>query len=396
MRSSPYTWLTMFVFALLLSVNSKADEIRFGFTGPLSGPSGALGQELVEGIELGFARMNASAQFPFKVSLIARDDGYEPSKTPNLVRHMVEENRIIGLVGSVGTPTTISAIPVLQHYQLPLVSPITGSNLLQQEGIQSLIFTHRASYHDEAQLLAKTVAGTFGISPRDMAVYIQQDSYGEVTLRSLTDALKAFGLEHANDLLQIHYVRNQPHTEQAVAQILSQPNPPKAIFLISTFPAASELIRMLDGVGVSPLFAAFSFVSHETLNEQLEQTAARVLSTQLHPCFDNSSAPIIQEFTDDIHRLSPSTKTTSVVLEGYMAARRIEQTLLASGFTYPPTKRDFLRALKDHESALIVQHNVDMKQSDHRIWLELHNHQTQKFYCGDTLPEASITEVVNE
>ncbi|MEC8081353.1 MAG: hypothetical protein VX148_07720, partial [Pseudomonadota bacterium] len=68
MRSSPYTWLTMFVFALLLSVNSKADEIRFGFTGPLSGPSGALGQELVEGIELGFARMNASAQFPFKVS----------------------------------------------------------------------------------------------------------------------------------------------------------------------------------------------------------------------------------------------------------------------------------------------------------------------------------------
>lgn len=402
MRRNPSIWrkVALAVASVLLG-NVSAEQVYFGFTGPLSGASGQFGQQLTSGIRLGFSRFNAQSDLPYQLSLIARDDGYEPDKTPDLVKHLVEENRVIGLVGSVGTPTTISTLPILKHYQLPLVSPITGSSLLKQDDLQSLIFTHRPNYHDEAQQLVEYVAGNLAISPKDMAVYIQKDSYGEVTLRSLTDALKSYGLNHANDLLQIHYVRNHPHTEQAVAQVLSQPSPPKAIFLISTFPAASELIRMLDKVGISPLFAAFSFVSHETLNEQLKHTKARVLSTQLHPCLDDTSSPIIKEFLDDLKSLSPSTRATSVVLEGYMAARYIEQALIASKLTSPPTRQEFHQALIDYERSHKTDQNrtkpkIEMGQNKSGIWLEWHNHRTDKFYCGDSLPEVSITEVVNE
>ncbi|SBS29668.1 Leu/Ile/Val-binding protein precursor [Marinomonas aquimarina] len=379
----------------LLSFNSRAEELRFGFTGPLTGPSAKIGAELVQGIELGFSRINASKQLPYSLKLIAKDDGYEPKLTPPLIRSMVEQDNIAGLISSVGTPTIVSATPTLKKYQIPLIFPISGSSALKHSDIRQLIFTERASYHDEATLLVKTVVEKFGIAPSDIAVYLQKDSYGEGTLRSINEALQSYGHGKAHDLLQLYYDRNHPAAEDAVAKILSQPKQPKAIFLISTYPAAAELISLLDQVGVSPLFATFSFVSHDTLIAELQHTQAKLLSTLVRPCMEQSQSPLIQEFFADVLEYGNLETTSPMELEGYLAARYVEAVLLQRVTSTAPSRSellDLLRAYQESQlaatSALVIPQ--ELEHSQYPIWLEFKDLKNKQSYCGSAIPSELI------
>lgn len=384
MRSFVLHWL------LLLAMTSYAEELRLGFTGPLSGPSAKLGEELVQGIELGFTRINESHQLPYQLRLVTKDDGYEPKHTPVLIRQMIDQNNIVGLISSVGTPTIISAIPTLQQFQIPLISPISGSSALKQDTISSLIFTQRASYHDEAKLLAKTVVEQFGIAPNDMAVYIQKDSYGEGTLRSLTEALKPYGLNNSNDILKLYYTRNHPSAEEAVAKILAQAKQPKAIFLISTYPAATELITLMSQVGVMPLFVTFSFVSHDTLIKQIRHTEAQILSSLVRPCMDQNRYPMVKEFFEDVMRYGSVKTATPVELEGYLAARYVEAALLHQASDSAPNRAEFLALLSQYEKSRQAQvtsqpMNDASERAQFPIWLELQDLKKQHRDCSSAL-----------
>ncbi|MCO4784399.1 ABC transporter substrate-binding protein [Marinomonas atlantica] len=382
---------TLVTTMLLLPLASKAEEVNLGFTGPLSGPSSLLGNQLVEGIELGLKRLNGSKELPFTVSLIAKDDGYEPARTVPIIQKLVKDENIVGLISSVGTPTLVAAIPVLKELKLPLISPFTGSSMLQSEGVSSLMFSHRASYQDEVKLLANIVAKEFNIAMSDMAIFAQQDSYGEVTMRSLTKALESHGLKNPSDILHVRYTRNNPSTEEAAAKILARSPQPKAIFLISTYPAAADLITSLDELGVSPLYAALSFVSHEALNSRLALTQAKILSTQLHPCDNDLDSPVIKEFWQDLERYDDPSKATSIILEGYMAARQVEKVLLHFQPSRAPTRAEFLSYLTQYQrlhknTEKEVVENILLSQTELPIWLELINHGTGHTFCGDTLP----------
>lgn len=376
---------------LCIPLISKAEDIRLGFTGPLSGPSALLGHQLVNGIELGLKRLNTSKELPFTVSLIARDDGYEPSRTAPVIEKMVEDDNIVGLISSVGTPTIVAAIPTLVELQLPLISPFTGSSMLRSRGVSSLIFTHRASYQKEVASLAKVVAKEFNIAPSDIAIFAQKDSYGEITVRSLIKALESYGLEHSSDILRVGYTRNNPSTEEAAAKILTHTPQPKVIFLISTYPAAADLITSLDENGVSPLYAALSFVSHDALNTRIKHTEAKILSTQLHPCHNDVSDPLIKDFLADFEQYGNAETPTSATLEGYIAVRQVENVLLHVSPNRAPTRAEFLSYLKQYQqlhkdTEKKVVENSSPSQIELPIWLDLKNHKTGHTYCGDTLP----------
>lgn len=305
----------------------------------------------------------------------------------------MNQDNIVALISSVGTPTIVSAIPTLKQFQIPLISPFTGSSALKQDGIRSLIFNQRASYHEEAKLLAKTVVEEFGIAPSDMAIYVQKDSYGDGAMRSLTGALKPYSLNSPHDILQLHYERNHPATEDAVAKILSHHKQPKAIFLISTYPAAAELISLLHEVGITPLFVTFSFVSHDDLIAQLLHTDATILSTLARPCMDQQHHPLVQEFLEDMMKYGDLEKATPLVFEGYLAARYVEAALRHQSTNTPPTRAEFLELLRQYERArqptsTSLAISDKLEHAEYPIWLELQDLKNKQHYCGSALPLA--------
>src|SRR4051794_38009749 len=82
----------------------SADKIVFGQAAALDGPASALGQGMKMGLEAAFAEANkAGGVKGRKLELKSIDDGYEPTKSIEAAKKLLDEDKVFALVGAVGT-----------------------------------------------------------------------------------------------------------------------------------------------------------------------------------------------------------------------------------------------------------------------------------------------------
>src|SRR5437868_975568 len=80
-------------------------EIRIGNTNPYSGPASAYGA-IGKSIAAYFRMVNDQGGINGrKVNFITYDDGYSPPKTVEMVRKLVEQDEVLLLFQSLGTPS---------------------------------------------------------------------------------------------------------------------------------------------------------------------------------------------------------------------------------------------------------------------------------------------------
>src|SRR6185436_9518282 len=120
MRASPFNAL-LAASAILLATSIpasaengvSADKIVFGQAAALDGPASALGQGMKMGLEAAFAEANkAGGVKGRKLELKSVDDGYEPTKSIEAAKKLLEEDKVFALVGAVGTPTSAATQPI--------------------------------------------------------------------------------------------------------------------------------------------------------------------------------------------------------------------------------------------------------------------------------------------
>ncbi len=71
----------------------------------LTGPAADLEDNMEAGVLAGFHRANKDGGIHRRpLRLIALDDGYEPSRTTPNIRKLIEQERVLGIIGNVGTP----------------------------------------------------------------------------------------------------------------------------------------------------------------------------------------------------------------------------------------------------------------------------------------------------
>src|ERR1700752_5378558 len=74
---------------------ATADKIIFGQAAPLTGPAAALGQGMQSGINAAFAETNkAGGIHGRKLELKSVDDGYEPTKSIDVVKKLLDEDKV--------------------------------------------------------------------------------------------------------------------------------------------------------------------------------------------------------------------------------------------------------------------------------------------------------------
>jgi branched-chain amino acid transport system substrate-binding protein len=79
-------------------------EIKLGNTAPYSGPVSAA-STVAKSVAAYFDKVNAEGGINGrKITFVSVDDGYAPPKTVEATRRLVENDQVLALVGSVGTP----------------------------------------------------------------------------------------------------------------------------------------------------------------------------------------------------------------------------------------------------------------------------------------------------
>jgi Periplasmic binding protein len=199
------------------------NEIRFGISAAFSGPAKELGQNMRLGIEAAFNAVNARGGVHGRMlRLAAADDGYEPARTAETMKRLYEKDQVFGIIGNVGTPTATVALPYALERKMLFFGAFTGAGLLRSDPPDRYVFNYRASYAEETSAMVHYLVKVKRLKPSQIAVFAQQDSYGDSGFIGVTKAVRALGGDD-NAVLRLNYQRNTVDVDEAVEQLKKKP-----------------------------------------------------------------------------------------------------------------------------------------------------------------------------
>ena len=305
-----------------VEVGVTDSEIRIGQFAAQTGAAAELGKRAQLGIQSHFNAVNAAGGIAGrKVTLVSRDDGYEPEKAAAAVKALIEGDKVFALIGSVGTPTTLAALPAINAAGIPLIGPFTGAQVLR-EPFNRNIFHVRAGYVDETERIVQYLS-TVGI--KKIAVFYQNDSYGKAGLEGVTRALAKRSLKPA---AAVTVERNSVDVAVPLAEILKVS--PEAVIQISAYKSSAALIRQARAQTFGGQFFNVSFVGSKALAEELGDASAGVSISQVVPFPYIPSSAIVREYQQRMTE-SGHKEFDFSSMEGYLAAKVLTEGLRLAG-----------------------------------------------------------------
>ena len=150
--------------------------IKLGNTFPYSGPVSVTAPQ-VRQMKAYFDFVNDKGGINGrKVEFISLDDGYQPPKTVELTRRLVEQDQVLAMFGSEGTPTQVAVEPYLNSHKIPQLFVLTGSNSLVDPKKYPYTVATGSSYGFEGFVWAKYI-----LQERPNAkigIFYQDDDFG--------------------------------------------------------------------------------------------------------------------------------------------------------------------------------------------------------------------------
>jgi branched-chain amino acid transport system substrate-binding protein len=309
-------------------------QIVLGQSVPLSGAAEQLGKDMQAGANLYFDQVNRQGGVNGrKIVLKTLDDGYDPPRAAANTRKLINEDRVFALFGYVGTPTSAAALPIFTEAKVPFVGPFTGAELLRAP-VNPYVFNVRASYYDETEAIVQHLTA---MSITKIAVFYQNDAYGQAGLAGVERALKKRNLDVA---AKGTVERNTVDVKKAVADIGKAG--PQAVVMVGAYKACAAYIRETKAAGQSPTFWNVSFVGSKALAKELDKEGRGVQISQVVPFPWDQTVPVVKEYRKLLEdaKGEPGFGT----LEGFIAAKVMVEGLRRAGKNL--TRDSFIKAME--------------------------------------------------
>jgi branched-chain amino acid transport system substrate-binding protein len=358
--------------AVLASDSAAPDEILLGMSTALSGPAANLGSDMRQGVIAALERANrAGSMNGHHLRLVALDDGYEPVRTSPNMRHLLEKENVLAVIGNVGTPTAIVALPIAIEQKTLFFAAFTGAGVLRKNPPDRCVINYRASYAEETAGMIDALIDGAGLKCEDIAILTQRDSYGNAGFDGALTALKRHGLKDEQQVLHVSYERNTLAVEDALATILYAKHEPRAIVMVGSYGPCGKFIKLAYAAGLRAVFLNVSFVGSDSLAMELGQLPVHVIVTQVVPHPLATDLLIVREYQADLHSSDPSTSPGFGTLEGYIAARILVRAL--ETVPGPPTREGIINALEglgqfDLGLGEPLQLGPNDHQACHHVW----------------------------
>ena len=349
-------------------------EIRFGIAAPFSGSAKELGRQMKLGIDTAFNRVNETGGVEGRMlKLTAADDGYEPARTTDAMKQLYEKDQVFGIIGNVGTPTAVVAVPYALERKMLFFGAFTGANVLRHDPPDRYVFNYRASYAEETDAVVRYLVKLRRIPIKQIAVFAQQDTYGDAGFAGVSKAVRALGVSDAA-IVRLNYKRNTVDVDDAINQLKLQKPPIKAVVMVATYRAAARFIEKTRDLFPGMIYTNVSFVGSTALADELMLLGPRyangVIVTQVVPAVSGYSS-IVLEYKNALAKYFPGEAPDYVSLEGYVAANVLIQGLKSTGSQLDTEKLiDVLENTRNFDLGLGANLGFGRAehQASHKIW----------------------------
>ncbi|CAN7475159.1 ABC transporter substrate-binding protein [Pseudorhodoferax sp. LjRoot39] len=162
-------------------------EVRIGHIGPYSGPASAYGT-IGKAASAYIAKVNAEGGVHGRrIVLLSVDDGYNPAKTVEQARKLVEQDEVLALFAPLGTAQNLAIQRYMNTKKVPQLFVGTGATRFGDAKAFPWTMGWQPTYQDEARIYARHILAT---RPQaKVAVLLQNDDFGKDYLKGFVDAL---------------------------------------------------------------------------------------------------------------------------------------------------------------------------------------------------------------
>ncbi|WP_316184652.1 ABC transporter substrate-binding protein [Bradyrhizobium sp. SZCCHNRI1003] len=349
-------------------------EIKFGIVIPFSGPVRETGRLMKLGIEAAFDRANESGGINGRMlKLVAADDGYDPNRTLDAMKQLYEKEQVFGFIGNFGTANAAMAIPYALERRTLFFGAYTGANVVRHDPPDRYVFNYRPSYAEETEALVHYLVKMRHLQPRQIAVFAQDDAYGDAGYAGVAKAFRTLGAND-NAILRVNYTRNTVDVEPAVSQLKAQRIPIRAVIMVATTRAAAKFIEKAQEQLPGLIFANLSAVGASSLASELTLLGPRytngVIVTQVVPGVSGYSS-LVLDYKNALAKYFPGEAPDYTSLEGYVSASILIETLKRVGPTFDTERLvDTLENIRNLDLGLGAQlgYGRAEHQASHKIW----------------------------
>ncbi|MBV8656974.1 MAG: ABC transporter substrate-binding protein [Burkholderiales bacterium] len=348
---------------VMADIPRQPNAVVLGSSAALTGPAAELGLRFHFGARAYFDEINKThALRNQSIYSELMDDGYEPTKAQLNTRKLLGPKEVVALFGYVGTPTSYAALPLVNQAQIPFVGAFTGAQSLRVP-VNPYVFNIRASYDDEAKVIAKSLQHR---GAHKLNVLYQYDAFGEAGLSAMRRAIEGTGVEIGSTASVPRNIRN---VARAVDELVRK-QPADAIYMVSTYATCASFIRSARMAGFKGRFYALSFTGLEPLRSSLGGEMSGVSVSQVVPDPSKSSLPLVGDYKRAMAK-EGANAVDAVSLEGYIVARVLVEALKHA--PPHPTRADMLKALDTLGDLDLGGFHLHFSPNDHEAshWVEL-------------------------
>ena len=311
-------WLRVILRISVISLFSvpclAAETIVVGQSAALTGPASMLGTEMARGMNAYFNEVNSHGGVNGHIiKLVTLDDGYEPDRTVQNTKILINDEKAVALLGYVGTPTSVAVLPAVKAAGLPFIGAYTGADSLRN-GKYDNVFNIRASYNDEALRIAKEIDG---MGLRTMGIVYQKDAFGDAGLNAIKAALEKY--PDMKVVWTETVERNSMDVNAAIAKITS--GHVDSVYIVSAYKTESALITRARNAGYVGLFTTLSFVGTEPLAQLAGAAARGVVVPAVMPSPHSEPIALSADYRRAISAGVATPTYSYASMEGYVAAR---------------------------------------------------------------------------
>ena len=221
-------------------------EIKVGQTIPLSGPASAYGS--IGKVQAAYIHMinEQGGINGRKINLIQYDDAYNPPKTVEQVRKLVEGDEVLTTFQIIGTPSNAAVQKYLNEKKVPQLLAATGATRFTDPKHFPWTIAFNPNYQSEGHIYAKYILANHPNAK--IAILYQNDDLGKDYVKGLKNALGA----KANMIVaEVSYELSDPTVDSQMLTLKS--SGADLFYNIATPKFGAQAIRKAAELGWKPV-----------------------------------------------------------------------------------------------------------------------------------------------
>jgi branched-chain amino acid transport system substrate-binding protein len=311
--------------------------IVVGYYGDLTGRTSNFGQSTKKGVEMAVDEINKAGGIDGRqVQILSEDDEGRPEKAATVVTKLIDQDRVVALIGEVASGNTLAAAPKAQSAKVPMISPSSTNPAVTQVGD----YISRVCFIDpfQGEVMAKFAANT--LKAKTAAIMLDFNSpYSRGLTEFFEAAFKKLGGRVVD---QQSYTQGDRDYKGQLTAIRSKS--PDVIYVPGYYGEVGVIAKQAQQLDIkAPMLGGDGWDAVQLWD--LGGNALNGSYISNHYSVDDPS-PAIQKFVSDFKARNGEAPDALAAL-GYDAMRVLADAIKRAGTTEGPKLRDAINATKN-------------------------------------------------